>query len=284
MLTKISEWAKRTDNVRVAILTSSRTNPAAPVDVLSDYDIELVVEDLRPFLDGDGWLESFGEVLVRDPYKPIQTDKAVWRLVMYKDAPRVDFHIKLREVLEEDVKAHSLPAFYDIGYEVILDKDGITKGLASPTYSAYRTERPSEIEYQALVNEFWWDATYVAKYLWRDEFFFAKYMLDRGLHFNYLEKVIAWYIGARHNWGINPGIHGRWFKQYLEPEVWAEIESTFAGADLQDNWNALFKTTEVFGHLAAEVGKYMEFAYPIDVERNVRGYLTKIRNLAKETY
>ena len=38
---EVSDWAKANENVRVAILTSTRKNPNAPVDALSDYDIEL---------------------------------------------------------------------------------------------------------------------------------------------------------------------------------------------------------------------------------------------------
>ena len=41
MAKEVSDWAKANENVQVVILTSSRTNPNAPVDVLSDYDIEL---------------------------------------------------------------------------------------------------------------------------------------------------------------------------------------------------------------------------------------------------
>jgi len=41
---------------------------------------------------------------------------------------------------------------------------------------------PSEEEYAALVTRFWWNITYVAKCLHRDQLFFAKYLLDGGLH------------------------------------------------------------------------------------------------------
>ena len=276
---EVSDWAKANENVRVAILTSTRANPNAPVDALSDYDIELYVEDLQPFLEGDQWLEIFGEVLVREPYKPvIADDNDVWRLVIFKDAPRIDFHIMLPEVIEEDIDAYG-GYTNDMGYRVLVDKDGLTQGAVPPTYTQYCTKQPTEAEYAKLVHHFWWDVTYVAKYLFRDELFFAKYMLDDSLHHHYLKTAIAWYIGMKNNWKSNPGAYGRWFKKQLEPHIWSDIEATFAGADLEANWQAMFKTAEVFGRLASDVGACLGYAYPFELERNVTVYLSEVRGL-----
>ena len=280
---EVAAWADKTDNVRAVILTSSRTNPDSPVDLLSDYDIELIVEDLDPFLEGDGWLTTFGEILVRWPHKPVRDRKCVTRLVMFDNTPRIDFQIKMREVLERNVSAPHLPEFYDIGYEIVLDKDGITKDLAPPTHTAYRTRQPTEAEYDEIAHHFWWSATYVAKYLYRDELFFAKYMLDDALHHKYLRTAIAWHIGMKNRWAVNPGVHGRWFKHFVEPETWADVEETFAGADSEENWKALFKTAEVFGRLTSEVGAHLGYTYPIELDWNVTAYLAEIRELADGT-
>ncbi|MFN2364312.1 MAG: aminoglycoside 6-adenylyltransferase [Halarsenatibacteraceae bacterium] len=44
------------------------------------------------------------------------------------------------------------------------------------------------------MNEFWWNAYYVSKYLWREEITFAKYLLDNILRYSYFDKIIDWYI------------------------------------------------------------------------------------------
>ena len=279
MVRQVLAWANETQNVRAVLLTSTRADPTSHVDVLSDYDIELIVRDLDPFLQGDGWLARFGEVLVRWPHKPARDGASVTRLVIFENAPRIDFQIKLPELLERDVSAPVLPASYDIGYEVILDKDGLTSDLAPPTHTAYRTQPPTEDRFDWIAHHFWWNATYVAKYLYRDELFFAKYMLDDALHHEYLHTAIAWHIGMKNNWSINPGVRGKWFKMYLEPEIWADVEQTFAGADREENWRALFRAGEVFGRLTSEVGAHLGFAYPAELERKVTAYLAAIRGL-----
>ena len=279
MAKEVSEWAKSTENVRIVILTSTRANPNAQVDALSDYDIELYVKDVQPFLEGDEWLEAFGAILVRWPYKPPDYKDRTTRLVLYKDAPRIDFQIKAIETLTEVASGPRLKDSHDIGYEVLLDKDGMTEELPPPTHTAYRTKMPTESEYDELVNHFWWNVTYVAKYLYRDELFFAKYMLDDALHHKYLSTVIAWYIGMGNNWNTNVGIFGRWFKQYLPPETWMDVEATFAGAGLEENWRAMFKTAEIFRCLASEVGAHLGYTYPFQLDRDVTAYLNKIRNM-----
>jgi len=200
--------------------------------------------------------------------------------VLYENAPRIDFQIKKLKVLSGYVS--TLPDFYDIGYEVLLDKEGITEGLASPTYTAFHTQPPAESEYEELTKHFWWNVTYVAKYLHRDELFFAKYMLDDALHHKYLQTVLTWYIGMNNKWTANPGAYGRWFKRYLDPEIWTEVESTFTGAEIDENWEALFRTIEVFRRLASQIGRHLGYPYPADLDRRVTAYLGKIRDLNED--
>ena len=44
---RLVQWGERQELVRAMLLTSSRTNPVAPVDALSDYDIIVVVTDIQ---------------------------------------------------------------------------------------------------------------------------------------------------------------------------------------------------------------------------------------------
>ena len=65
VLTQFDKWARGNDQVRAAVLTSSRANPERETDFLSDYDIELYVADLESFRRDDEWLSAFGPIMVR---------------------------------------------------------------------------------------------------------------------------------------------------------------------------------------------------------------------------
>ena len=49
--------------VRAMLLTSSRADPKAHLDLFSDYDVILVVTDIHPFFEDRTWLQDFGQVL-----------------------------------------------------------------------------------------------------------------------------------------------------------------------------------------------------------------------------
>jgi hypothetical protein len=42
------------------------------------------------------------------------------------------------------------------------------------------------------------------------------------------------------------------------------LEETYVGASIQENWEAMFKTIDLFQKVAIEVGEHLGFAYPRD--------------------
>ncbi|MFD2045427.1 aminoglycoside 6-adenylyltransferase [Ornithinibacillus salinisoli] len=161
-------------------------------------------------------------------------------------------------------------------------RDSITKDIKQPSYEAYVTQKPTEEEFAEIMNSFWGDTAYVANSLWREELYFVKFMLDNIIRFNYLQKVIEWYLGVQYDWKINPNKCGRWFKRYLDKETWQELVSTYVGSDLEENWDALFKTCTLFRRLSQMVADDLDFDYPLEYEMKMREYLEKVRNLSPE--
>ncbi|MBT4498262.1 MAG: aminoglycoside 6-adenylyltransferase [Gemmatimonadetes bacterium] len=275
ILTQFDRWAQSNDLIRAAVLTSSRVGPEGAIDFLSDYDIELFVADMETFQKDDEWLGVFGPIMVRWPFKPRSTFDEQWltRLVLFKDGVRIDFQITDQMAIKPDA--------YEDGYKILVDKDNLTAELNEPTYSQHFVKKPSQEEYDVLVHEFWWNATYVPKYLWRDELPFAASMLGQAVRDKYLRTVIEWSIGLQHDWSVNTGVCGKRFKRYLDAETWSEFESTFAGADIEENWQAFSNGVTLFGKLARIVGSSLDYDYPAQMEEEMINYYSKIRNTKK---
>ncbi|REE68675.1 aminoglycoside 6-adenylyltransferase [Paenibacillus taihuensis] len=278
LLRQLLAWTERHSLIRAVIMTSSRVNPNAPVDQLSDYDIELVVTDTTPFRESDAWITQFGAVMTE--YRE-NHERSITRLVLFEDGVRIDFQVYVVKQLEELIELPLLPEELDIGYRVLMDKDGLTKGLKPPRHTGFLTEKPSREEYNRVVKEFWWDITYVAKSLWRDELHFAKYMFESVIRYQMFMPVVEWHIGERHDWSVNPGKNGRWFKRYLDEATWAELEQTYAGASLADNWRALFAMSTLFRRLAAELAAKLGYEYPHALDRRVTAYMERIQRLER---
>ena len=277
VLSQFDEWAQGNDLIRAAVLTSSRVDPEGTTDFLSDYDIELYVADIGPFQKGDEWLSIFGPIMVRWPFRPRSTfdDQWITRLVLFKDGVRIDFQITEQTSIE--------PNAYDNGYRVLLDKDNLTAGLNTPTFSKYTIKMPSREEYDTVVHEFWWNAMYIPKYLWREELPFAKSVLGQTIRDKYLRTVIEWFIGLQHDWSVNTGVCGRFFKRYLDDETWTEFESTYTGAGIEESWQAFFEVISLFRKLGKTVGSSLGYNYPTQLDQEMTDYYSKIRNTRRST-
>jgi len=83
-----------------------------------------------------------------------------------------------RKGLAAPVSVWSVSWELDVGYRVLLDKDGHTSGWQAPTYRAHIPAPPSQTEYEAVVEEFWWSLTYTAKALWRRELVHAHFLIS----------------------------------------------------------------------------------------------------------
>ena len=75
--------------------------------------------------------------------------------------------------------------------------------------------------------------------------------------------------------------HGRWFKRYLSPDMWAELENTFSGADIEENWEAFFRTIDLFRKLAKSVAAELKYEYPDNLDLKMSEYYLKVKVLEK---
>ena len=276
VLTQTENWAEENDLVRAAVLTSSRANPERETDFLSDYDVELYVSDLKPFKRNDDWLSVFGHVLIRWPYRPRSTnfgEDFITRLILFTDFVRIDFQITDKTEIKPDN--------YEDGYKILVDKDNLTESLNQPTFQKYNIRRPSKEEFETLVNDFWWNATYVPKYLWREELPFAASMMGQEIRDKHLRTIMEWFIGFQHDWSVNSGLRGRRFKRYLDTKIWSEYTSTFAGADVEENWQAFFNAVALFRKLAKIVGSDLGYKYPDRLDQKMTDYYFRIQDTNK---
>ena len=281
VIKKLIEWAGGQAAIRAMLLTSTRAIPTASVDVFSDYDVVLIVKDIHPFFEDRSWLADFGEVLVvycdpiySDPEYGIEKFANV---TQYADGLKIDFTLWPVELLQKILRAPALTAELDAGYRILLDKDGLTREMHPPTYTAYIPVPPTNELYQKTIEEFFSDAPYVAKCLWRDELLPTKWCLDYDMKHVYLRPMLEWRMELDHNWSMPTGALSKGLKKRLPAQIWSLLEGTYAGADIVDNWEALFRTMALFRQVAMEVGEALGYAYPLDLDRRVTDFVKDMR-------
>ena len=281
VIRRLIEWGMRRESVRAMLLTSTRARPLAQPDLLSDYDVILAVTDVHPFFNDRSWLEDFGMVLVvyRDPIRLELGYERFAYITQYQDGLKIDFSLWSIGLVKEITTSGDLANELEVGYRVILDKDQLTAGLPSPTYQAHIPSPPSEEQYLERIEEFFHEATYVAKHLWRGDLLAAKYNLDKAMKLDNLRLVLEWQVEIEHDWTLKPGAYGRGLQKYLPSGTWQELCETYIGASIEQNWQALFMTIALFRKVAKEVGERLGYSYPHELDERVMRYLLAVKEL-----
>ncbi|HEU4456329.1 MAG TPA: aminoglycoside 6-adenylyltransferase [Longimicrobium sp.] len=277
VLGRIVRWAETEELVRAVVLTSTRAAPDARTDPFSDYDVVLYVADLAPFAGGTEWLGCVGPVLVSWPDEGVAGGLPFhMRLVIYEDETKVDFTIAPVERLRDIARSGVLPDALDVGYRVLLDRDGANAALPAPTFTAHIPPRPTQEDFSALVEEFWFETTYVAKNLWRGELLPARHSLETVMKLDLLRRVLEWRVEMDHGWSLRPGAYGRGLRRHLDAATWAELEATFGGADAAAGWESLFRTTALFRRVAMEVAAGLGLEYPHRLDERMTAHLRRV--------
>jgi aminoglycoside 6-adenylyltransferase len=277
MLELIVNTAKNDERIRAVIMNGSRANPNAPRDIFQDFDIVYLVTDVAPFKDDLAWISRFGELMIlqmpeamEDP--PPQNSGNLVYLMQFTDGNRIDLALvpvaKVNELEEDSLSI------------LLLDKDDLLKPFAPPSDSDYLPRPPTAKAFADCCNEFWWLCPYIAKGLWREEIIHAKCLFDQALR-DQLLKLLAWHIGVKTQFSRNPGKLGKYFQQYLEPELWDMLQKTYADASYENTWEALFIMCDLFKRVAVPMAAHFGFDYPYRDDQRVRAHLEHVRFLPK---
>ncbi len=95
----------------------------------------------------------------------------------------------------------------------------------------------------------------------------------------YLRRMLEWKIECDHGWSLPMDGLGKGLKKHLPAEIWQELEGTYVGADVDENWEALFRTMDHFRKVATGVAEKLGYAYPMDLDGRVTAYVQTIRDL-----
>ena len=264
MLDRVVEWVHGRNDVRVAILVGSHAENRE-TDEFSDYDVCLFVTDQERYAEDHSWLWAIGIVWLCE--KGTDNGEAgvspvYFRLTIFDPGTRVDFSIHSLPMLDQIVAAGPQPEpdLYALGYRVLVDKDGKTKGMAPPSRGPLLHEKPSEERYREVVEDFWHEAHNVAKYLARGDLWSAKFRDWQTKRF--LLPMLEWHAHTRHGWEHDTAHLGKRMRGWVEPEVWRSLHNAFAHFDAEDSWRGLSATIELFRAVARETAGRLGYAYP----------------------
>ena len=282
--------AENDERIRAVYMNGTRTNPNVPKDIFQDYDIVYVVRENAPFYKDKSWIDIFGERLYMqcpdevDKWNgmSVDFDKCYGWLIQFKDGNRLDLHVV--PVEEVDISENE-------PRKVLLDKDGIMDCISGPSaerdrmektaWEIYRIKKPSQEEFWACCNEFWWCLNNIAKGLWREEVPYIHSMLYNGSH-PQLVRLLDWKVGQQTDFQVSTGKASKYLKAYLPADVWDRFLKTYINGNIEDIWQSVYIMCDLFDETAHELEEHWGYCYNEEESVASYGFLKRVHALPKD--
>jgi aminoglycoside 6-adenylyltransferase len=188
------------------------------------------------------------------------------RLTLFKDGFKLDFGF-------QDIRlakyANDMPL-----YRVYVDKDNVIPAPEVIDEQKFYVKAPTQEEFDQVLADFFFDTSYVVKSIYREELFFQKYMF--GILHKKIYDLVRWYIGTKHDFKVNTGSMGRYFKRYLTTEEWQLLERTYSGPCVESNVRALLTMFELVRYLGKQVSEYLSLKYPDKLNDDMLEYCSTL--------
>ena len=161
------------------------------------------------------------------------------------------------------------------GYQVVLDKDGITSQLPQPDDKAIAKKKPAEEQFIYAVNVFWFELFHLVKNLHRQELWHVK-IRDACIK-NRLLQMIEWHAQASHHWDYDTWIVGKYMQSWVEPGIWQAFFEIFAHFDVEDSWRAVCALMPLYRRLAGETAQQLNYVYPYPMDKAISEFILNNR-------
>ena len=248
-----------TIEVEAIALSGSRTNPQAPKDEFQDYDVVYIVDDLEDLISDLSWLDQFGKRIIE---QEVTLGHRRLYLMLFEDGNRIDLTLCPKEYIQEWVDSEA-------GFRVLKDENGLFEAY-QPNSKRYWTAPPSEEEFAASCNEFWWVSAYVVKAIRRNQLIYATDHLY-GICQQELLKVLAWQVASDRG-TVDIGKNYKYLFHYLPAEKEKLFSALLDLSSIEKVGQSLFATMKLFDGEAQELAQKMGFAYNKEVAEKMISY------------
>ena len=245
--------------VEVVAMSGSRTNAKAPKDEFQDYDVVYIVANLDYLLSDLSWLDQFGKRIIE---QEVTLGHRRLYLMLFEDGNRIDLTLCPKEYIQEWVDSEA-------GFKVLKDDKGLFDSYI-PRPKRYWTCPPTEEEFVASCNEFWWVSAYVVKAIRRNQLIYATDHLY-GICQQELLKVLAWQVTSDRG-AVDIGRSYKYLFHYLPIEKEKEFSALLNLSSIEKVSQSLFATMNVFDREAQSLAQKMGFAYDLKVAEKMMAY------------
>ncbi len=279
ILDRFLGWAASQPSIRAVALVGSQAREDHPADEWSDIDVVVVAANARSLLESMEWAS-----IIAAPWFSITEKSAsgetIERRILFEGCIDVDFIIVSAECALAGFPGTFVGEIAARGARVLIDKDGILSSFPRQARPVSARTPPSSREFLEVVEDFWFHAAWTAKKLNRGELWVGKRCCDEYMK-RLLLRMVEWHArlvgdGLKDTW-----FDGRFLEQWASPGVVEELRKAFARYDVEDVWDALSASMDIFHRIALETAGRLGCGYPAENAVRVSEWVRGSRRLAR---
>ncbi len=270
--------AKNDVRIKAVYMNGSRTNDNVPKDIFQDYDIVYVVEDTKSFIEDKDWISLFGEILYmqypdENPYYPSDKKNSYGWLMQFADGTRIDLTVQTIDYALQHIQDDKL-------CRILLDKEAVLPEIEAASDCQYWVKAPTEEQYFAVCNEFWWCTNNIAKGLWREEIPYVQDMTNHVVR-DQLITMLNWKVGILTEWSVSTGKSSKYLYKWLSKEEWEMFMATYFNGNIDNAWKSILGMCELFRTVAQFVGEKLGWEYNEKEGKAAQDFLEYVHQLPK---
>lgn len=264
------------EKILAVYMNGSRTNPNVKKDIFQDYDLVFVVSDVGSFSKNPEWIKKFGNPFYmqlpdENPNFPSDKENFYGILVQFDDGVRMDIHIETLSHALENIKNDSL-------CKILIDKNNYLPKIPESSDKDYWVKHPSQEQFLACCNEFWWCTNNLAKGLARKEILYVQDMANFVVR-KQLEKMLSWKVGVKNDFSVSVGKSAKYLQNYIDESEYNLYLQTFFYCDIEIAWKSIFLMCDLFEKISVEVANKLGYSYNFKEAKNAREFLERVRML-----
>ncbi|MCX4339566.1 MAG: aminoglycoside 6-adenylyltransferase [Lachnospiraceae bacterium] len=274
----ILQIAKNDDRIKAVYMNGSRTNKNVPKDRFQDYDIVYVAEETESFIEDKDWIRRFGDILYmqypdENPFYPNDKENSYGWLMQFTDGNRLDLTVQTVSYALQHIQEDKL-------CKILLDKEQILPDMEEATDCQRWVKKPTEEQYHAVCNDFWWCTNNIAKGLWREEFPYVQDMTGQVVR-QQLIMMLDWKVGILTDWSVSTGKSSKYLYRWLPKDEWEMFLATWFDCDVEHAWHSVFEMCSLFERTARYVGEKLGWEYHQDEGKAALSYLESVHQTVK---
>lgn len=267
---------RKSENIRLMLMTGSRVNPLASRENHEDYDLIYGAKDPMVLLEDPSFLEGLEPIFIySENYKPSNKGKeSVNFKVLTSWQTKVDIEIVPLDDLDRVLTNNTL-------LSLVMDKDNLIKKLPLASDISYRVMRPTKNEFELAVYEFFAGVIDQVPYLYRKSYIGSiqeKRKLEDGIN-----RMLAWDLAYKGDFKLNFGKNYMDLEKHMDENQVKSLYRTMEYKDIDTMWEALFASMGFFRSLGLGVGERLNYPYPKKMDVAITSYVRDVMNDAKNT-